>query len=387
MSNEQIKKNKKLKTKIVLAVVEFIVLIILAVVLYGISKLNRIERPGTEVMDKVEVNDDIKQEVLEVTEKFRTIAVFGLDNRSNGNFTSGNSDVIIIVTIDNETQEVKMCSVYRDTYLDIGEGKFRKCNAAFSKGGPQAAISMLNKNLDLNISDYVTVDFNAVVECIDLLGGVELTITDEEAYYMKGYVKELNELTGNITEVPEIGGTYNLDGVQATAYARIRYTAGSDYKRTERQRTVITKMLEKVQQSDLKTVNSIIDTIFEDIETSFTNGELITLATKIFDYKVGIRVNIGDVSVSLGIGVDELSIGVQSGRIAGELALGIHEASWTDFYDVSPYSNESGPYAKQFIRPGVILLIALAAVYAPQVLAGGGASVGAGALAVGGVAI
>lgn len=286
MSNEQIKKNKKLKTKIVLAVVEFIVLIILAVVLYGISKLNRIERPGTEVMDKVEVNDDIKQEVLEVTEKFRTIAVFGLDNRSNGNFTSGNSDVIIIVTIDNETQEVKMCSVYRDTYLDIGEGKFRKCNAAFSKGGPQAAISMLNKNLDLNISDYVTVDFNAVVECIDLLGGVELTITDEEAYYMKGYVKELNELTGNITEVPEIGGTYNLDGVQATAYARIRYTAGSDYKRTERQRTVITKMLEKVQQSDLKTVNSIIDTMFEDIETSFTNGELITLATKIFDYKL-----------------------------------------------------------------------------------------------------
>lgn len=287
MSNEQRKKgNRKQQKKIVLVVVEIFVLLILAVVLYGVSKLNRINRPENEIMDLVEVNDDMEQEVLEVTESFRTIAVFGLDNRSNGNFDSGNSDVIIIVTINNKTQEVKMCSVYRDTYLDTGDGKFRKCNAAFAKGGPQAAISMLNKNLDLSITDYVTVDFNSVVECIDLVGGIELTITDEEAHYMTGYVKELNELTGNTAEVPETGGTYLLDGVQATAYARIRYTAGNDYKRTERQRTVIAKLVEKVQQSDLKTVNSMIDTMFEDIETSFTNAELISLAAKVFDYQL-----------------------------------------------------------------------------------------------------
>ena len=282
MSNgQQRKANRKQKSKLILVVAELIVLIVLAIALYGISKLNRIDRPDNGTMDNVEVNDDIEQEVLEVTEGFRTIAVFGLDNRSNGNFSSGNSDVIIIVTIDNDTQEVKMCSVYRDTYLDIGGGKFRKCNAAFSKGGAQAAISMLNKNLDLNITDYVTVDFNAVVECIDLLGGVELTITD-----MIGYVKELNELTGNQSEVPEAGGTYVLDGVQATAYARIRYTAGNDYKRAERQRTVIAKMMEKVQQSDLKTLNAMIDVMFDDIEASFTNKDLIDLAAKIFDYEL-----------------------------------------------------------------------------------------------------
>ena len=277
---------KKQKKKIVIIIVELLILAVLAVVLYGISKLNRIDRPDNNLMNQVEVNDDIKQEVLEVTEGFRTIALFGLDNRSNGNLTSGNSDVIIIVTIDNETQEVKMCSVYRDTYLDTGGGKFRKCNAAFAKGGPQAAITMLNKNLDLNITDYVTVDFNAVVECIDLLGGVELAITDEEAHYMIGYVKELNELTGNKSVVPEAGGTYVLDGVQATAYARIRYTAGNDYKRAERQRTVIAKMVEKVQQSDLKTLNSMIDVMFDDIETSFSNKDLLALATKIFDYEL-----------------------------------------------------------------------------------------------------
>ena len=284
MSSRQ--QRKKRRNKIILIAIELLILILLAIILYGVSKLNKIERPGSAIMDKVEVNDDIKQEVLEATEDFRTIAVFGLDNRSNGNFDSGNSDVIIIVTIDNKTHEVKMCSVYRDTYLDIGEGKFRKCNAAFASGGPQAAISMLNKNLDLNITDYVTVDFNAVVECIDLLGGIELTITDDEAHYMIGYVDELNKLTGNKSEVPEAGGTYILDGVQATAYARIRYTAGNDYKRAERQRTVIAKMVEKVQMSDLKTVNSIIDAMFPNIETSFTNAEIISLAAKIFDYQI-----------------------------------------------------------------------------------------------------
>lgn len=279
------KKSKK-RNKIILIVVELIVLAILAVVLYGISKLEKIERPESQAMEQVEKNEDIEEEVLEVMNQFQTIAVFGLDNRSNGNFDSGNSDVIIIVSINNETKEVKMCSVFRDTYLDIGGGKFRKCNAAFSKGGPQAAISMLNKNLDLNITDYVTVDFNAVVECIDLLGGIELEITDLEAHLLKGYIDEINKLTGNKSEVPSSGGTYILDGVQATSYARIRYTSGDDFKRAERQRTVISKMVEKAQTSNLKTINAIIDEVFDDVETSFSNTDLIALAAQIFNYQL-----------------------------------------------------------------------------------------------------
>lgn len=284
MSSKQ-KKNKQ-RNKIILIVVELIVLVVLAVALYGISKLNKIQRDDTFVPDEVEVNEDIQSETIEAMNSFETIAVFGLDNRSNGKLSSGNSDVIIVVTIDNETKEVKMCSVYRDTYLDIGGGKFRKANSAFSSGGAQAAISMLNKNLDLNITDYVTVDFNAVVECIDLIGGIEMTITDDEAHYMIGYMKEINKLTGHSSVVPECGGTYLLDGVQATAYARIRYTAGDDYKRTERQRDVITKMAEKAQKSDLATINKVIDTVFADISTSYSNAELIALAAQVFDYKI-----------------------------------------------------------------------------------------------------
>lgn len=285
MSSEQKKKNKQ-RNKIILIVVELIVLVVLAVALYGISKLNKIQRDDTFVPDEVEVNEDIQSETIEAMDNFETIAVFGLDNRSNGKLSSGNSDVVIVVTIDNETKEVKMCSVYRDTYLDIGGGKFRKANSAFSSGGAQAAISMLNKNLDLNITDYVTVDFNAVVECIDLIGGIELTITDEEAHLMTGYMKEINKLTGHSSVVPESGGTYLLDGVQATAYARIRYTAGDDYKRTERQRDVIIKMAEKAQKSDLATINKVIDTVFGDIATSYSNAELIALAAQVFDYEI-----------------------------------------------------------------------------------------------------
>lgn len=291
MSSEQqtkktgTKKNKQ-RNKIILIVVELIVLIILAIALYGISKLNKIQRDDTFVPEEVEVNEDIESETIEAMDNFKTIAVFGLDNRSNGNLSSGNSDVIIIVTINNDTKEVKMCSVYRDTYLDIGGGKFRKANSAFTSGGPQAAISMLNKNLDLNITDYVTVDFNAVVECIDLLGGVELTITDEEAHLMTGYMEEINKLTGHSSKVPEAGGTYVLDGVQATAYARIRYTTGDDYKRTERQRDVIMAMAKKAQKSNLTTINSVIDAMFDDISTSFSNADLISLAAQVFDYEI-----------------------------------------------------------------------------------------------------
>lgn len=278
-------KKRKQKNKIILIVVELIVLAVLAVALYGISKLDKIQKSDFDPGD-IEVNEDIQSETVEVMDNFKTIAVFGLDNRSNGKLSSGNSDVLMIVTINNDTKEVKMCSVYRDTYLDIGGGKFRKANSAFSSGGPQAAISMLNKNLDLKITDYVTVDFNAIINCIDLLGGIEMTITDEEAHLMIGYVDELNKLTDHNSKVPESGGTYILDGVQATAYARIRYTAGDDYKRTERQRDVIIAMAEKAQEADLKTINAIIDEVFGDIETSFSNADLISLAAQVFDYQI-----------------------------------------------------------------------------------------------------
>lgn len=153
------------------------------------------------------------------------------------------------------------------------------------KGGPEQALSMLNTNLDLAITDYVTVDFSAIVECVDLLGGVEMTITDDEASLMLGYIQELNRLTGN-TASCRLPAEHTLNGVQATAFARIRYGGGDDYKRTERQRAVLSAMIAKAQKSDLKTLNALINTLFSDIQTSFSNADLLALATNIFNYKL-----------------------------------------------------------------------------------------------------
>ena len=269
-------KKRKQRNKIILIVVELIVLAILAVVLYGISKLEKIERPDNQAMEQVEKNEDIEEEVLEVMNQFRTIAVFGLDNRSNGNLDSGNSDVIIVVSIDNETQEVKMCSVFRDTYLDIGGGKFRKCNAAFSKGGPQAAISMLNKNLDLNITDYVTVDFNAVVECIDLLGGIDIELTEAEAEY-------LNEDDFWVYQDVQPGMAH-LDGMTALCYARMRKAKGdsdSDIIRTSRQRKVILTIIEKLKTLSIPEIQAIVNEVLPMVITSMDNREITDMVLKL----------------------------------------------------------------------------------------------------------
>lgn len=280
-------RKKKQQKKIILVAVEILALLLLAVVLFVVVKMSKIEKDTSFSAEDIEVNEGLSEESKEIMENYTTIALFGLDNRSNGNLSKGNSDVIMIASINNNTHEVKLVSVYRDSYLDIGNNTYRKCNAAYANGGPEQAISMLNTNLDLNITDYVTVDFNAVVECVDLLGGVEVTVTDEEAILMYGYMDEINKLTKHNSEYLPGAGTYNMDGVQACAFARIRYTAGDDYKRAERQRTVIAAMVQKAQHSDLKTINSLIDEVFGDIKTSYTNTDLIALAAQVFNYKLG----------------------------------------------------------------------------------------------------
>ena len=280
------KKRKKKKNRVVVLIVEMILILFLAVILFAVVKLSRIEKDKLD-MDKVEVNEGLSDESKKIMSGYKTIALFGLDNRSNGDLSDGRSDVIMIASINGDTHEVKIASVYRDSYLDVGGGDFEKCNAAYAKGGPEQAITMLNKNLDLAITDYVTVDFNSIITCVDLLDGVEITITDDEASLMQGYIQELNKLTNHNSVAPTGGGTYNLDGVQACAYARIRYGGGDDYRRTERQRTVFTAMIQKAQKSGLTTINSLINEMFSDIKTSLSNTELLALASKMFSYEMG----------------------------------------------------------------------------------------------------
>lgn len=277
-------KRKRQKFKVIGLIILILLLLVLAVVAFGMSKWVKLDRITFEKKD-IEIND-LPEETERSMKGYTTLALFGLDNRSNGSFESGNSDTIIIVSINNDTGDIRMASVYRDTYLDIGEGSFNKANAAYNLGGPKKAINMLNRNLDLSITDYVSVDFNAVVKAVDAVGGIEIDVTEEEAHYINGYIDEVAQVTG--TSSSHVGaGLQTLDGVQATAYARIRYTSGADFKRTERQRTVIAKVFEKAKHADILTLNGMIDTMLPEISTSLSLPEMLGMAASAGKYSMG----------------------------------------------------------------------------------------------------
>ena len=164
------RRKKRQKRKLILLIVLVLLVLIMIPLAFSWSKYEKMGKIAIKDKD-VKINN-LEPETKKALEGYESIALFGLDNRSTGNFESGNSDTIIVVSISKETGEIKMASVYRDTYLDIDENNFRKANAAYANGGPKQAIEMLNKNLDLDITDYVIVDFNYLADAIDLLGGI-----------------------------------------------------------------------------------------------------------------------------------------------------------------------------------------------------------------------
>lgn len=217
---------------------------------------------------------------------YKTIALFGGDSRSGDLEKGAQSDTIIIAAINSNTKEVRLASVYRDTTVRHADNKIRKANYAYYTGGPKDAINMLNRNFDLDIQDYVTVDFKALADVVDLVGGIELEVTDDEAKEINKYVRETGKVAGKEVHKLKSGGTYTMDGVQAVTYARIRKNVGGDYKRTERQRIVIKKVVEKAKGMDLATINKIINKVFPQISTSFSLADIIGLAAGALDYEI-----------------------------------------------------------------------------------------------------
>ena len=255
-------------------------------VAYVYAKWSKIDTQDIKAEDIV-INEEVKMnKEVDLGDGYTNVALFGVDSR-DGNLGEGNrTDCIIVASLNNETKEIKMVSVYRDTLLDLSEGTYQKCNAAYSYGGPVLAINMLNMNLDLDIQDYVTVDFGAIADAIDLLGGVDIEVTEEELPYINQYIPETANSAGKSANYLSSAGLQTLDGTQATTYARIRSTAGGDFTRTERQRLVIEKMFEKAKSADLGTLNAIIDKVFPQVSTSFTLQEILTYATAYSEYKL-----------------------------------------------------------------------------------------------------
>ena len=293
----------KSKTKKILFAVEIIVLLLFIGGLYVYGQLNsKLDKINQPVLDdsKIKVNQEV-QDSIDSQEStltgYTTYALFGIDHRDKNTALGGeNSDTIIIASVNNDTKDVKLVSVYRDTLLNLGNDTYSKANAAYAYGEAEQAITMLNTNLDLNISEYATVNFNALTTIIDDLGGLDMDMSYAEIVHMNNYCVETSEETGKDytpIELPDrpddieaVQYHYHLNCVQATSYCRIRYTASLDMGRTERQRRVIQMIVSKAKSAGLGKIFKIMDDVFPMVTTSMTKDEILQLLPTLIGYSV-----------------------------------------------------------------------------------------------------
>ena len=273
----------------VMFALEIIVLVVLMGGLFVYAKLGKLNHE-TINEEELDVNESVTEN--QVMKGYTTIALVGIDSRDDKLKSDWNSDTMIIASINNDTKKVKLVSVYRDTYLCLGEDKdgnnsYGLANSAYCTGGAKKMINMLNKNLDMNISDFVTVNFQAVAETVELLGGIDVEMKKEEVVHLNNYCVETSEVTGmDYTLLEEIEGVQHLNGVQAVAYARIRKTSGNDFRRAARQREVIYKIVEKAKNSSIATLNTVLDKIFPMIYTSLTEKEILSMGMNMLSYDI-----------------------------------------------------------------------------------------------------
>jgi LCP family protein required for cell wall assembly len=254
-------------------------------------------------LDDSVVNDGVDKSKFK---GYYTVALFGIDSRDDKMDAGVNSDSIIIVSINQDTGKIVMSSIYRDTWLNIPDEdgssseRFRKINSAFCTGGAQAAINTLNTNLDLNISDYITINFEGLATIIDMLGGIDINITEDERYYINHYMDENMAVTGIKSSYVKKSGQVHLDGLQATAYCRIRYCSFTDASgkkytddlgRTARQRYVLSLLVEKAKQAGVSNLLDIAEHVFSEdanfIRTSIEYDLMMDMIPTFIDFELG----------------------------------------------------------------------------------------------------
>lgn len=247
-------------------------------------------------------------EGLNIPEEYTNIALFGCDANEDsvdGLLGEGtHSDSIIILSINNKTGEMKMVSLYRDTFLEyiVNDVNYGKATNAMFFGGVDSSINMINKNLDLNIKDYVVINYSGLANIIDELGGITLNISVDEMNYINGYLVDVRSKTGK--EAPDVTtyGEVQLTGLQAVAYCRIRYctyTASDgtqfidDYGRTERQKSVLQITLQKMKDAGIKELYDVSKNLFKEntpedkfITTSMSLDETLEIISKALEMNI-----------------------------------------------------------------------------------------------------
>lgn len=287
------KKNKqKNQKRIFLFIAEMVVLVVLLVVLYGVIKAEKVNKISID-KENIVVNETVENNTT--LKEYRNIALFGVDARDKSLGKGNRTDTIMIASVNQETGDIKLLSVYRDTYLNLGNDTYNKCNAAYAKGGPEQAINMLNMNLDLNIEDYVTVGFTGLMETIDAIGGIEIDILEEEIRHLNNYqISMVGSTTDGKTFTAEEGKDYTavtqagrqtLNGLQATAYCRVRQV-GDDFMRAQRQREVLSAIMDKAKQSSPATLNKILDEVLPYVSTSLDVDEMVGVLGEVSKYNI-----------------------------------------------------------------------------------------------------
>lgn len=286
------KAKRRLVKNIPLLIAEICMLVAAVVILYVVvTATDEVERRPID-KGRIIINKEVKQtqkkkkEEQKVSKGYHNIALFGVDARDGQLGRGTRSDTIIIASINLDTQEIKLVSVFRDTYLNLSNDSYNKCNAAYAQGGPEQAISMLNMNLDLDITDYVTVGFGGLIDSIDALGGIEMEIQDAEISHLNNYQLTMAEELGVDYTPVEHSGKQLLNGMQATAYCRIRYTKGDDFRRAKRQRDVLTAMVEKAKEASVSSLKEMVTAILPEVETSLGVNDIVSVLGTVAGYNV-----------------------------------------------------------------------------------------------------
>ncbi len=278
-------KEKKKRKRIILFIAEIFVLLIMVMVLYLTLSGEKTERVEIDYEDII-INETVKEAEETTMKGYRNIALFGVDSTTGALSKNTRSDSIMIASINQDTGECKLVSVYRDTYLNLSNDSYNKCNAAYAKGGAEMAINMLNMNLDMNIKDFVTVGFAGLSETIDALGGVYIDVDEVEMTHLNSYqLCMADNLKRSYTPVTSTGYQL-LDGLQATGYCRVRYGGGDDFRRTERQREVLSAVMDQAKKASPSSLPKIAGDVFDDVYTSLDLNDIGEVLLHISDYSL-----------------------------------------------------------------------------------------------------
>ncbi len=280
------------KRKIIIFGVEIVVILAMIAVLYVVMTKTNDEGPSYTYLEPDQVN--VPEQVMQAKEEGGTmhgyvnIALFGVDAETDDQlYKNSRSDSIMIASVNMDTGDIKLVSVYRDTYLNRGNDVYDKCNGAYSLGGAEQAVKMLNMNLDMDITDFITVGYKGLREVIDGLGGVYVDVDETELKHINNYQKGICDRVLHCDYVPVTEPGYQLlDGLQATAYCRIRYGGGDDYKRAARQREVLKAIEEQAKKADLATLTNVFNAAIDDIYTSLDAEDITQLLSHISEYRI-----------------------------------------------------------------------------------------------------